>query len=773
MSAKNNVYAHSLSDVHQDEWETLGSHLFAVGERAARFARIFGQDCLAEIMGNLHDIGKCSEAFQAYIRTTNAVSGRRGPDHSTAGAVVALQLYGASTPHWARLMAYGIAGHHAGLMDGVQWRERERKPIEDYAGWQAHVPNLPDAATLKATVPVMRPNAILPHFTPFFLGRMLFSCLVDADSLETQRFYAAADGHPAPARGGVLRPGHAAAVRAFMAAHRRDDGPVNALRSRILDHAVGKARLPPGLFTLTVPTGGGKTLTSLSFALEHAARHSLRRVVCVIPFTSVIEQTAQVFRDALGPALAGDVLEHHASFDRQAAAAGDEEGEGAAAPARLQRDAENWDAPIIVTTAVQFFESLFAARRSRARKLHNLAGSVIIIDEAQTIPVHLLRPSLAAIDELARNYGASVVLCTATQPALRLQDAALPQTRDMAAAGTREGLDIPAERELAPDPPALYRALRRVEVEWRQQPVADAEIAGRFADQPQMLCIVNSRGHARALFDLIAHLPGACHLTTLMCAAHRRQVLAPLRQHLIDGAPVRLVATSLIEAGVDISFPEVWRAAAGLASIAQAAGRCNRNAELPGLGRVVVFEPQEHRVPPAIEGFYAPARAVLRAHAGDVLDEDAIHAYFRALYWQRGHAALDQATLNGTSYPIISALRAAGIDFPYRSIADAYRLIEDVMAPVLIPFDPAARTALAALASAPLPPAGIQRRLQPYVVPVPARVRGAMLASGLIAAVRPDCGDRFVRLVTEHAYDPRLGLRIDPPEWRASEDNIL
>lgn len=773
MNDRKHVYAHSLPDFPKQKWETLDRHLSAVGEKAASFANVFSQSFLAKIMGNLHDIGKCSNAFQSYIGTANLGSGQRGPDHSTAGAVVALQLYGAGAAHFARLMAYGIAGHHAGLMDGVQLRERERKKIEDYAGWQAHVRDLPDLETLKANAPAMKPNAILPHFTPFFLGRMLFSCLVDADSLETERFYANADGRRAPARGGVLRPEHVVAVRAFMATHRRDDGPVNALRSRILDHALGKVSLPPGLFTLTVPTGGGKTLSSLSFALEHAVRHGLRRVVCVIPFTSVIEQTAQVFRDALGPALADDVLEHHASFDWEATIVGDQEGEGGAARARLQRDAENWDAPIIVTTAVQFFESLFAARRSRARKLHNLADSVIIIDEAQTIPVHLLRPSLAAIDELARNYGASVVLCTATQPALRLQDEALPQTRDMANAGMREGLSISCERELAPNPPALYRALRRVGVEWRQQPVSDDEIADRFAGQAQMLCIVNSRAHARALFDRIAHLPGACHLTTLMCAAHRRKVLAQLRHQLLEGACVRLVATSLIEAGVDISFPEVWRAATGLASIAQAAGRCNRNAELDGLGQVVVFEPAEHRIPPAIEGFYAPARAVLRAHAADALDIKAIQSYFRALYWQQGYAALDQATLNGKTYPIVPALREAGIDFPYRSIADAYRFIEDVMEPVLIPFDDAARTALTALADAPLPPAGIQRRLQPYLVPVPARVRSAMLAGGLVTPVRPDCGDRFVSLVVEDTYDLRLGLRIDPPEWRASEQNIL
>jgi CRISPR-associated endonuclease/helicase Cas3 len=237
---------------------------------------------------------------------------------------------------------------------------------------------------------------------------MLFSCLVDADFLETEAFDARSRGEVPPERGGALTSEHIERVRAFMARHRRDDTPVNRLRSAILDHANAKATLPPGLFTLTVPTGGGKTLTSLSFAMRHAAENGLRRIIYVIPFTSIIEQTAQIFREQVG--LGDAVLEHHSSFDwdRDRPANGnDREEEGPAGLAKLRRDAENWDAPVVVTTAVQFFESLFAARTSKARKLHNLAGSVIILDEAQSIPVTLLRPCMAAIDELARNYGAS------------------------------------------------------------------------------------------------------------------------------------------------------------------------------------------------------------------------------------------------------------------------------------------------------------------------------------------------------------------------------
>ena len=471
------IFAHSIEGKAEREWEPLADHLSAVGARAGDFAAPFGRGRIALAMGLLHDIGKTAQAYQQYIRRPRG--GPKGPDHSTAGAKEAIAAYG---KHMGRLMAFGIAGHHAGLMDGTGHEPgnlpgRLAKAIEDYGGWQDHVIGLPTVAALAEGFALPEPNAIEPAFSMSFLVRMLFSCLVDADFLETEAFYAKSEGTPPP-RGGALEPKHREAVRAHMAAHRRDDTPVNRLRSAVLDHANGKAGLPPGLFTLTVPTGGGKTLTSLSFAMEHAAAHDLRRIVYVIPFTSIIEQTAQIFREQVG--LGDAVLEHHSSFDwdeRPPATENDIEQEGAAGLAKLRRDTENWDAPIVVTTAVQFFESLFAARTGKARKLHNLARSVIILDEAQSIPVKLLRPCMAAIDELARNYGASVILCTATQPALRTQDGALPKTPK----GAVEGLHIPDERELAPDPRGLYEQLKRVKVEWRRDPVADAEIAARFA----------------------------------------------------------------------------------------------------------------------------------------------------------------------------------------------------------------------------------------------------------------------------------------------------
>lgn len=774
------LYAHSLPRAAEDLWEPLAHHLMGVGERAGSFADRFDAGSLGQIMGALHDIGKCSAAYQRYIRTppSDEITAR-GPDHSTAGAKEAVRLYRGA----GQLMAFGIAGHHGGLMDGVSLAERQNKTVEDYGGWEDHAPCLPAPAELQASMKKLRSNAIEPKFSPFFLTRMLFSCLVDADFLETERFYAAARGDAPPERGGRIDSRHREAVRAYMTRHRREDTPVNRLRSQILDHAVAKAALEPGLFTLTVPTGGGKTLTSLSFATEHALAHGLERIIYCIPFTSIIEQVAEVFRTALGEGLQGDVLEHHSSFDwdqAQPAGEGDIEGEGASGLAKLRRDAENWDVPIVVTTAVQFFESLFAARASRARKLHNLAKSLIVIDEVQSIPVHLLWPCMAALDELACNYGASVVLCTATQPALRKQDKALPLPPPRPGASAPAGgvgLNIPPERELAPDPPGLYEKLRRVRVEWLQTPVTDAEIAARFAEEPQMLCIVNSRAHARDLFETIRDQPGARHLTTLMCARHRRAVLAEVRADLASGRPVRLVATSLIEAGVDVSFPEVWRAAAGLSNIAQSAGRCNRSGELDGLGRTVVFEAAGREMPPAIAAFYTPAREALRAHSDDPLSLEAIRHYYRALYWLQGYDALDCATGSDKSYPILTAIRetidARGINCPFASISDAFRLIDEAMDPVLIPYDAEARDALRALGQADFPPAGILRKLQQYVVPVPKRVRAVMLANGDAAVVREDYGDRFVELKTMGLYDSVMGLSIQQKPWLSAEAAII
>jgi CRISPR-associated endonuclease/helicase Cas3 len=771
-------FAHSTEDDSKQDWELLARHLIRVGGRAREFAAPFGWQSVAQVVGQLHDIGKISSAFQVYL-TQRDQPARRGPDHSTAGAREAVRLYPGLL---GRLMAFCIAGHHAGLPDAKDLDRRlvMNHPIEPYDGWQDYAGDLPSAATLAPTVHSKGPS---PHvgFSKAFLTRMLFSCLVDADFLETEQFYARTRNEPVERSNfadiGELR----ARLLSFMRDMRSRDPEksINALRNRVLDHAVAKAADELGLFRLTVPTGGGKTLASLTFALEHAAHHGLRRVVYVIPFTSIIEQTADVFRKALGE---DDVLEHHAAFDWGLAANGAKESvaeadsEGGDGLRKLQKASENWEAPIVVTTAVQFFESLYASRTSRCRKLHNLAKAVIVLDEAQMIPIPVLLPCLAALDELQRNYGASVVLCTATQPAFRIQDGVLPQQKR----GAVLGLDIPDSRELAPEPERLYREVKRVAVEVRRGPTSDADLVAAFAQQTdgQMLCIVNTREHARRLFDAISGQEGIRHLSTLMCPRHRRMVLEDVRVRLKAGQPVRLVSTSLIEAGVDVDFPEVWRAVAGLDQIAQAAGRCNREGRLAS-GRVVVFEPAEAKLPREIEAFWQACRAVKDRFADDLLGLDAVKAYFKELYWQKGVDALDKTEVEEGVHGVLKAIaeRSRDFTFPFKSIAEAFRLIDDVMEPVIVPWrshrgDTDADDLLAATARSERPRRDQLRKLQQYTVSIPKRNWCDWVECGALRPVHPAL-ETLLRFEDDSHYRQETGLDLISPEQRAVEMNII
>jgi CRISPR-associated endonuclease/helicase Cas3 len=714
---------------------------------------VFGFAKWGEAAGLLHDIGKVSDTYLAYI------CGRgNSPDHSTAGAIEAVQRYGETC---GRLLAFMVAGHHGGLSDGRDLSIRLKKTLAPYDGWEDYT-GVPPALSDLAPPSGFTKSANYTGFEMAFLTRMIFSCLVDADFLETEHFYA-------NARGETVERGHyrpLVALRDNLRAHmagmaQTATGPMKALRAEILAHAIGKADLMPGLFTMTVPTGGGKTLASLSFALEHAVAHALRRVIYVAPYTAIIEQTAQVFRDAL--VADEDILEHHSNFDWEAKQGRDGEDDGDGLK-RLRLSTENWDVPVVVTTAVQFFESLFAARTAPCRKLHNIAKSVVILDEAQTLPLKLLRPCMAALDELARNYGASIVLCTATQPALRVMDGALESNKQ----NQPQGFEIGPDRELAPNPEALYVALKRVNVGVRNEPITDADIAARFAAQEQMLCIVNTRGHAKALFDLIKDQLGARHLTTLMCPAHRRKILAEIKADLKAGLPVRLVATSLVEAGVDFSFPEVWRAETGLDSIAQAAGRCNREGG-PVLGRMVVFVPADHKLPKIFSA--GRDAAIFPLQMDEPLGLEAVRRYFHELYFNRGFAALDAVEIDELP-GILPAIARMPLSYPFASIASGFKMIDDVMRQVIVPWDDHAKKALNILRAAVIPPGKVLRKLQQYTVSIPENA-WKQLAGGGIQAVNSKFGDRFMEVTSRALYDDRTGLLLDDPMAMRAEDGIF
>ena len=735
-------YAHSAENRPESDWQTLKNHAENVAALAAQFAEPFGAAEIARYTALLHDLGKYSEPFQ------NRLRGGKRVDHATAGAKEAIARWKMT----GKLMAYCIAGHHAGLANGSGEGNNRSTMKERLAAdiptlnpvWQAEIP-LPE----KIPLPPLKSNPKYPGFAQAFFTRMLYSCLVDADYLDTEAFYARLDGKTV-ARGGY--PSLEALQQAFNQhlqnvradAKENSEGgqaELNRLRSDILDHAQQQAALPPGLFTLTVPTGGGKTYTSMAFALEHARQHGQRRIIYVIPFTSIIEQNAAAFRDAFGDLGEAAVLEHHSTFDDRKLQERDTRD-------KLRHATENWDAPIVVTTAVQFFESLFADRSSRCRKLHNIAGSVIILDEAQMLPLHLLRPVMAAIDELARNYRCTIVMCTATQPAIDAKHGFYGGFSDV--------------REIAPDPARLYTALRRTTVRHIGNQ-SDAELLEHLTAQPQLLIIVNNRRHARSLYDSAKHLDGACHLTTLMCAEHRSEVLKTIRARLKAGAPCRLIATSLIEAGVDVSFPRLMRAEAGADSIAQAAGRCNReNLRTADESEVLIFRPEEQwKAPPELATYAACMRETLR-NDGDLLAPEAMIAYFRRVY--------DLSDLD--KHHILEMLKNAGSDFPFQTIAEKSRVIEsNHMLPLLIPYDANAEAHINALEHADTI-GGLLRQLQRYTVQVPESALKILFGKGRVNVINKEkFGEQFYALIGTDLYDAQAGLNWDNPDY-INADNL-
>lgn len=754
-------YAHSATGLPESQWQTLQNHAHAVGKLAAQFAQYFGMQEVACYTGQLHDLGKYSLEFDGRLR-----GGTRRVDHATAGAKIAAERWGKV----GKMMAFCIAGHHAGLANGAgQGQNRstltERLSLPFGQGaqgipvldsiWQEEI-RLPETLLL----PKLKPN---PHqgFCAAFLTRMLYSCLVDADFLDTEAFYARVENR-CILRGGypdlttlnqqfkhfIQEFRHSSAQKLQQEKADSRQVELNRLRGDILDHAVAQAPQEPGLFTLTVPTGGGKTFTSMAFALEHAIRHEMQRVIYVIPFTSIIEQNAAEFRTAFGNLGEAAVLEHHSTFD-------DSKLKQANSKDKLRQASENWDMPVVVTTAVQFFESLFADRPSRCRKLHNITGSVIILDEAQMLPLPLLLPIMQAIQELAHNYHCSVVMCTATQPAIQAKH------------GFYRGFEN--VRELAPHPSELFTRLRRTTVQ-HIGVQRDADLIDKLTCHPQILIIVNNRRHARSLYDATTEsLEGVFHLTTLMCAKHRSAMLAVIRQRLVSGSPCRVVATSLIEAGVDVDFPVVMRAETGLDSIVQAAGRCNREGKrLPENSWVWVFQAEEQWKAPAELAQQAGAmRAVVRRYKDDLISIGALESYFSEVYAQKG------AELDGKSILKMHHDAAPSLDFPFQKIAAEFRMINNPMLPLLISFDAEANSLIEQLRHAEQI-GGLLRQLQPYTIQIYESVLIALYKENRIEVVNEArFGRQFYCLSDADLYDSVAGFKWECEGFLKAERLVI
>ncbi|HOF73235.1 MAG TPA: CRISPR-associated helicase Cas3' [Syntrophales bacterium] len=708
----------------------MDEHLRNVAQLSRAFANDFDAGRWAYFAGLWHDLGKYSDVFQGMLLSTadpetNSETRIGRPDHSTAGAQHAFSNAGRG----GKILAYAIAGHHAGLLDGKgsdgSLEKRLKKVIPDFSAAPASILNSEKFDNLP-----FAPDAKHFSFQAAFFIRMVFSCLVDADFLDTECFME-------PSRT-ASRKGYPTLVELQSKLDSALDAktetavltPINERRAGILKLCRAAASWKPGLFSLTVPTGGGKTLSSLAFALRHALIHGLKRVIYVIPYTSIIEQTASVFRDVLGD---DAVLEHHSNF------------EPAEDDQRSRLASENWDAPVIVTTNVQFFESLFAAKTSRCRRLHNIVRSVVILDEAQMLPVHLLRPCIESLRELSRkHYGTSIVLCTATQPALSSSEY------------FKDGLnDV---REIIPDPAGLYREFKRVEVQ-NLGTLADDMLVHRINEENQVLCIVNTRKHARVLYECI-EAQQAYHLSGLMCPEHRSRVLREIKTVLESGSPCRLISTQLVEAGVDVDFPVVYRAATGVDSLAQAAGRCNREGRMTGTGRVFLFTPAEGLPAGHFRQTAETAEMVLRQH-DDPLSLRAVEDYFRHFYWLRCEH-LDSGQILTTL-----AEGARNGDFPFRTIADRFRLIEQYNEPLIIPHDPEAARMVRALRYAESH-GRLARALQRYTIQIPRDALARLLHAGSVERLH----DQFNILINGDLYRDDLGLCPKDPQFHKIESLI-
>lgn len=624
------------------EFQTVAQHLSGTAELCRAFAAAFGAEKDGELAGLTHDVGKCTEEFQNRLLNDGPVV-----DHATAGAM-------ACAMQGNRYVAACVAGHHSGLQDFGNMRTARRDDGTFYGrllkgreeGCLEHCGESGVALPMAAISAAQGLNTLQASFWT----RMLYSCLVDADFLDTERFI-----NGERDRGGCDdMAALLARLRAYIEPWQTPTTGLNRLRCEILNTCMEAGRKPKGVYTLTVPTGGGKTVASLAFALRHAVEYGMQRVIYVIPYTSIIDQNAQVFRDILG---SGNVLEHHSGvqFDLSDGAAAED--------VRKALATENWDMPVVVTTAVQFFESLYAARSSRCRKLHNLANSVIIFDEAQMLPLPHLRPCVAAIASLAEQFHSTVVLCTATQPSLddllRTYAPSCPVT------------------ELCPQTALLYDRFCRVT--FRQAgTLTDEALAEQLSEQRQVLCIVNSRKAAQKLFALLPP-EGSYHLSTLMIPAQRQALLGEIRERLRQGKLCRVVSTSLIEAGVDVDFPAVYRELAGLDSVMQAAGRCNREGKRSAEDSIVtIFERTE--LPPLLFRAAIGAAREALGEGRDPAAPETMARYFRSLRSLTGDALDKQGVIKAFTQGI------EGCEFPFRTVAEKFRLIDQNTYTIYIPY---------------------------------------------------------------------------------------
>lgn len=719
--------------------QLLIDHLRGTAELAAAFAAKFRNEDNAWSCGMLHDLGKSSKEGQYRLRGN-------GPkcDHSTAGAVEAyrnIKLYG-------KLLAYCIAGHHSGLQNAGYDTDTYAEGTLKGRLSESYIDRLPDySAFLKEiqnesfrfnTPPQVRnvKDKEDLDFVFYMLIKMLYSSLVDADYLDTERFM-----NPQKCRDVIscdfrkLRD----KLKSKYAEFKDGTGIVNEKRREVLRDCLKAAAADKGgIFSLTVPTGGGKTLSSMAFALEHAINNGMDRIIYVIPYTSIIEQNAAVFREIFGDKY---ILEHHSNYDFE-----DDENDD-----RKRLAAENWDMPIVVTTNVQFFESIFSNRSSRSRKIHNLANSVIIFDEVQMLPTEYLKACMGCIGELARGYECTIVLCSATQPPLHKF--------------------MPADlkpAEIVNNYKELYETLKRAEV--TDIDILDYDDLVRYIrNNEQSLTIVNTRAQARKMYEMLKErgAEDIYHLSTLICAEDRKRVIKEIKERLDAGKPCRVISTCLIEAGVDVDFPIVFKCKNGCDTIVQAAGRCNREGKLkdkdgrPVKGKVFVFEFQDEKVPKSFMMQAEVCNEVSR-NFDDISCIEAIEAYFEKLYFYRGEADTDRKDIYKRIKAGMSKQVRKGreqedlLNYDFKNIAEDFHIIEETFT-VVIPKNSEALKLIEVLRAGALSRA-LMRKLQPFTVNIRKFEYGDLKEKGLLEVISEDVGV----LTDMRYYSEAKGLDVMP-----------
>jgi len=746
-------------DGNWKEPHLLKDHLDAVAKLAGKFAEEFGNKDWTELAGYLHDLGKFHPDWQKYLcrksgydTEAHLEESNNRPNHSTAGSVLVFEKFNNSVA--AKILAYIIGGHHSGLPDWIDqlkprlFTEDRILNTEDLN----RIKELDEAKEfLKKEIPSSPPHIFANEINDQSKEqiqlwiRMLFSCLVDADFLDTEKYMDEKERSVYETLE-ILKQ----RFNNFML-QKLSNTKLNEKRNKILQQCREKAKLAPGFFSLTVPTGGGKTLSSMAFALEHAIQNNKKRIIVAIPYTSIIEQTAKVFKygsdideeikvlKEKGEFLFGEdqVVEHHSNLDPV----------GENPKNRLAT--ENWDAPIIVTTNVQLFESLFGNKTSVCRKLHNITNSIIVLDEAQMIPTHYLKPIISVLKGLVNHFGVTVILMSATQPALN------------GAIGSEPNIIQGFENvtEIIEDPNLLAKDFKRVEIilpedlnkksEWE-------EIVQEISQYEQALCIVNKRDDCRQLHSLMPE--DTIHLSGYMCGEERSELISEIKLKLKHKQPIRVISTQLVEAGVDIDFPVVFRALTGIDSIVQAAGRCNRENKLKELGKVFVFVPPK----PSPSGFLRKCedagKTILRYNTGAEFNPSLYSEYFKYLYSNLN-------TFDEADFYSRLVKDAASFDFQFRTFAEKFNLIDDKKQHSIIVWYESKKNnknnkQLIEQLKFVGPYKDLLRQLQRYIVNVPVYIFNKINESGYVENI-----NGYWVQKDENLYKPGLGILYDEGDW--------